>query len=115
MTPLDERIARRRDLYLKHTTLKQTNIHAPGGIRTQNFSRQAAADLRLRPRGHWDRRMLLSSFKYTAHCRESTNDLSNVYTVFEESQTQSHWFSKNNWFTEILVNTTSYRTHGGPG
>jgi hypothetical protein len=35
---------------------QQTNIHAPGGIRTNNLSRRAAEDLRLRPRGHWDRR-----------------------------------------------------------
>ena len=34
---------------------QQTNIHAPDGIRTHNPSRQAAEDLRLRPRGHWDR------------------------------------------------------------
>ena len=34
---------------------QQTNIHAPGGIRTHNLNRRAAADLRLRPRGHWDR------------------------------------------------------------
>jgi hypothetical protein len=27
----------------------------PGGIRTHNLSRRAAAVLRLRPRGHWDR------------------------------------------------------------
>ena len=33
-----------------------TDIHSPGGIRTHNFSRRRAADLRLRPRGHWDRR-----------------------------------------------------------
>ena len=32
---------------------QQTNIHAPGGIRTHNLSRRAAAELRLRPRGHW--------------------------------------------------------------
>ena len=32
---------------------QQTNIHAPGGIRTHNLSRRAAVDLRLRPRGHW--------------------------------------------------------------
>ena len=31
-----------------------TNIHAPGGIRTHDLSRRAAANLRLRPRGHWD-------------------------------------------------------------
>ena len=34
---------------------QQTNIHALGGIRTHDRSRRAAVDLRLRPRGHWDR------------------------------------------------------------
>ena len=34
---------------------QQTDLHAVGGIRTHNLSRRAAADLRLRPRGHWDR------------------------------------------------------------
>ena len=34
---------------------QQTNIHAPGGIRTHDRSRRAAVDLRLRPRGYWDR------------------------------------------------------------
>jgi len=38
----------------QHTTLT-TDIHAPGGIRTHNPSRRAAADLRLRPSGQWDR------------------------------------------------------------
>jgi hypothetical protein len=28
---------------------QQTHVHAPGGIQTQNLSRRAAADLRLRP------------------------------------------------------------------
>ena len=34
---------------------QQTNIHAPGRIRTHDLSRRAATDLRLRPCGHWDR------------------------------------------------------------
>ena len=34
---------------------QQTDIHVSGRIRTRNLSRRAAADLRLRPRGHWDR------------------------------------------------------------
>ena len=34
---------------------QQTNIPVPGGIRTHNRSRRAAEDLRLRPRGHWNR------------------------------------------------------------
>jgi hypothetical protein len=37
----------------QHTT--QTNIHASGGIRPHDLSKRAATDLRLRPRGYWDR------------------------------------------------------------
>jgi hypothetical protein len=33
---------------------QETDIHAPGGIRTHNPSKPTAADPRLRPRGHWD-------------------------------------------------------------
>jgi hypothetical protein len=35
----------------------ETNIHAPSGIRTHDPCNQAAADLRLRPRGYWDREL----------------------------------------------------------
>ena len=56
-TPLDERSARRRDLYLHNTQhSQQTDIYAPGGIRTRNFSKQEAADPHIRPRGHRYRR-----------------------------------------------------------
>ena len=57
-TPLDEWLVRRRDIYL--TTQNTTDIHAPGEIRTHNHSRRAAADLRLRPRGQWDRTALIT-------------------------------------------------------
>ena len=45
------------DQPLPHNTQhsQQTDIHATGGIRTHNPSKPAAADPRLRPRGHWDR------------------------------------------------------------
>jgi hypothetical protein len=33
----------------------ETDFDDPGGIRTHNISRRAAADPRLRRRGHWDR------------------------------------------------------------
>jgi hypothetical protein len=33
---------------------QETDIHAPGGIRTHDPSKRAAADPRLRPRSHWD-------------------------------------------------------------
>jgi hypothetical protein len=42
----------------QHT--QQTNIRAPGGIRTHDRSRRAAVDLCLRLRGHWDRNVLTS-------------------------------------------------------
>jgi len=38
-----------------NTTLSGTVIHISSGIRTRNSSKGAAADPRLRPRGHWDR------------------------------------------------------------
>jgi len=49
--PLDEWLARRRAhcLTTHNTHKRQTSI------RNRNFNRLAAADLRLRPRGHWDR------------------------------------------------------------
>ena len=43
---------------------QQTDWHAPGGIRTHSLSRRAAADRRLRPRGHWDRHILYIGAQY---------------------------------------------------
>ena len=43
----------------QHITLTKTNIHAPGGIRTHDLSKRAAADLHLRPRGYWGRHYYL--------------------------------------------------------
>jgi hypothetical protein len=43
---------------------QQTNIHAPGGTRTHSPSKQAAADPRLTPRGHWDRQRDYTNIKY---------------------------------------------------
>ena len=37
---------------------QETDIHAPGGIRTGNRSRRAAADSHLRLSGHWDREVV---------------------------------------------------------
>jgi hypothetical protein len=48
---------------------QETNIHAPSGIRTRDPSNQAAADLRRRPRGHWDRHKgCLKNIKGTGYC-----------------------------------------------
>ena len=57
-TPLDEWSARRRNLYLTtHNTHNRQTSMPRGGIRTHDLSRRAAADLRLRPRGHWGRQL----------------------------------------------------------
>ena len=55
-TPLDEwSVPSQRPLPDNTQQSQQTNAHASGGIRTHNPSRRVAADLRPRPRGHWDR------------------------------------------------------------
>ena len=41
----------------QHTTLTRNSIHAPGGIRTHNPSKRAAADPCIRPRGLWDQHL----------------------------------------------------------
>jgi len=51
-TPLDEWSARRRELYLRTNSTHRRHIHASSGIQTRNPNKQAAADPRLRPRGH---------------------------------------------------------------
>jgi len=61
-TPLDEWLARRRDLYLTTHNTQQT-----GGIRTHKLSRRAAADPYLRPRGYWDRNLYYIKEKINKH------------------------------------------------
>jgi hypothetical protein len=61
-TPLDEGSARRRD---NTNTVQEKKIHAPVGIRTHDPSKRSAADLRLRPRGHWDRHTKAEFSKYS--------------------------------------------------
>ena len=62
-TPLNEWSIRRRKPLPDNTQhSQQTNIHAPGGIRTHNLSRRAAENLRLRPRGHWNRQSTIVSY-----------------------------------------------------
>jgi hypothetical protein len=65
-TPLDEWSARHRDLYLTtHNTHKTDEHPCLGGIQTHNCSRRAAVDLRLRPRGHWEQRLIhTTSYKF---------------------------------------------------
>jgi len=52
-TPLDDWSVRSSDLYLtKHNTQNRQDFYSEDGIRTRNPSKRAAADPRLRRRGH---------------------------------------------------------------
>jgi hypothetical protein len=51
---------------------QETDIHAPGGIRTHNPSNRAALDPRLRPRDHWDR---LSMFCHNFKVKKTSRSL----------------------------------------
>jgi len=51
----------------QHTTLTKHLIHVPGWALTRNRSKGAAADSRLRPRGHCDQRIYLSSSHRGTH------------------------------------------------
>ena len=54
-TPLDEWSARRRNLYLTtHNTHNRQTSMAPVGFEPIISAGKSAADLHLRPRGHWD-------------------------------------------------------------
>ena len=57
-TSLDDGSARRRDFYLTTHNISTDKHRCPGGFRTHNLSRRAAADLSLRPREHWDRQFV---------------------------------------------------------
>jgi hypothetical protein len=51
--PLEEWSARNRDLCLRTQQSQETDIHATGGIRSNNPNKRVAADPRLRARGHY--------------------------------------------------------------
>jgi len=57
-TPLDEAIdPSQRPLPNSTQLSQQAEIYATGGTRTRYPSKHAAADIRLIPRGHWDRQI----------------------------------------------------------
>ena len=64
---------------------QQTNIHAPGGIRTHDRSRRAAVDLRLRPRSYWVLPVL--PLKIRKH-----NSLFYIYVYIRKSECKVSYF-----------------------
>jgi len=85
-TPLDVWSARRRDLYLTtHNTHNRQTSMPPVGFEP-TISGRAATDLRLRPRGHWDRAIeiyIRPYVKYDCH-----------WPYFYENQAYSTAFCK---------------------
>ena len=60
----------------QHT--QKTNVHALGDIRTHNFSRRAAVDLRLRPHGYWDRQLASIVLWITEKLNELYNEAARI-------------------------------------
>ena len=80
-TPLDQWSARRRDLSLAtHNTHKKT--HVPSESRTHNLSRQAAADLRFRPRGHCDRPLPSCFLPWMSILILSCHQYTRIYSIW---------------------------------
>ena len=75
---------------------QETDIHAPGGIRTRNPSKRAAADPPLRPRGHWDRHtcnLLVQIIQVQCTGVNDPNMTTDVpvYTRLDETQRGKKW------------------------
>ena len=94
---------------------QQTNIHAPGGIRTHDRSRRAAVDLPPRLRGQWDRLFTntwstISQKRFTLHRQRRGN----VESLHPRGCSQGHTnlqlkINPLCYFKELLVN----RVKGG--
>ena len=64
-TSLDEWSARDRDLYLTiHNVHNRQTSMPPVELEPNNLSRRTTADLRLRPRSHWDRQTAYTRNKF---------------------------------------------------
>ena len=60
---------------------QQTHIHAPGGIRTRNPNKRAAADPCLTLRNQWDQHQINTILKFIQH-KENESKLRLPFTVF---------------------------------
>jgi len=77
---------------------QHTNIQALSGIRTRDRSRRAAVDLRLRPRGHWDRHFCILGNKFSVNSIEFSvfKGLYIVIHHFARPQSLMYW-DKHQW------------------
>ena len=109
-TPLDEWSARSRDLYLTtHNTHNRQKSMPPDGIQTHDLSRRAAVDLRLRPRGHWDRLSFIHDIEYLHAFRTfPVPRYEQLFIGHDSLFTISFMFIKSTWpllSFEVVTNT----------
>jgi hypothetical protein len=78
----------------QHT--QQTNIHDSGGNRTHDRSRRSAVNLRLIPRGHWDRRLLylLTKIYYSQEDIASYSSNPSLQLGLLTMNTNTQWWSR---------------------
>jgi hypothetical protein len=72
---------------------QETDIHAPGGIRTSNPSKRAAANPRLKPRSHRDQQWLI-------HCsiiRLLDSIQTNTRSIFHTSESRDFQFFRSSF------------------
>ena len=77
----------------QHTTDKH---RCPGGIRTHDLSRRAAADVRLRPRGHWDRHIYRVP-------RRNAPDFGRVFLMLKYTDITQNTYIQSWTITEIMA------------
>ena len=68
---------------LSQRPLPDNTLHVHGGIRTRHPKKRAAADLRLRPHGHWDRAvqtLIVSNFSGAEILLTQRKDISIICT-----------------------------------
>jgi hypothetical protein len=74
----------------QHKHSQETNIHAPRGVLTHDRSKRSAADLRLRPRGHWDRRLTFPVIKNDG-CQTCLQEYTNIKTSIVNVCVSREW------------------------
>jgi len=100
-TPLDECSSpTRRSLPDNTQHSQETNIHAPGGIRTSNPSKQAAAEPRLKRRGHRDRPSTLIRIWKCVQTMSIQRWLWSLNTVGQSEPTSDGYH--NSWLFSLL-------------
>ena len=88
----------------QHTTLTIDKHPCPSGIRTHDPSRRAAADLRLRPRSHWDQHT-------HTHTHTYIYIYIYIYVIYRKGGTHilpdNHWWPLTAFLLRILDNVSS--------